>query len=136
MTDDADEAVVSMTLRLELFVDDLEASVTFYVNVLGFAVERRDVDYAALRNGAAVLGLGLARNVPTGHHFGQAALRGPRGTGAEIVLEVADVDACFRRVVDGEQPVADTLRDRPWGARDFRIVDPDGYYLRITSRTA
>jgi lactoylglutathione lyase len=29
------------------------------------------------------------------------------------------------------QPV-ELLCDRPWGLRDFRVVDPDGYYLRIT----
>ncbi len=23
---------------------------------------------------------------------------------------------------------------RPWGLTDFRVADPDGYYLRITSR--
>lgn len=23
---------------------------------------------------------------------------------------------------------------RPWGLKDFRICDPDGYYLRITSK--
>jgi len=125
-----------MTLRLELFVDNLDASLTFYENVLGFAIERRDVDYIALRNGAAVLGLGLARSLPAGHHFSQAGLEGPRGTGAEIVLEVADVDECYRRVIEYGHPVAGALGIRPWGGRDFRIVDPDGYYLRITSRTA
>ena len=26
------------------------------------------------------------------------------------------------------------LQDRPWGLTDFRILDPAGYYLRITSR--
>ncbi len=25
------------------------------------------------------------------------------------------------------------MRDRPWGLRDFRVVDPDGYYLRLTA---
>ena len=23
---------------------------------------------------------------------------------------------------------------RPWGLQDFRVIDPDGYYLRITHR--
>ena len=26
------------------------------------------------------------------------------------------------------------LQDRPWGLKDFRILDPAGYYLRITDR--
>jgi hypothetical protein len=25
------------------------------------------------------------------------------------------------------------LQDRPWHARDFRIADPDGYFVRFTS---
>jgi hypothetical protein len=24
------------------------------------------------------------------------------------------------------------LTSRPWGLRDFRLVDPDGYYWRVT----
>ena len=24
-------------------------------------------------------------------------------------------------------------RVRPWGQTDFRLIDPDGYYLRVTS---
>jgi len=31
-------------------------------------------------------------------------------------------------------PLDEDLQDRPWGLRDFRILDPDGYYLRITNR--
>ena len=134
MSDDARPPITGMTLRLELFVDDLDASIAFYGDLLGFSTDRREEDYAALRNGDAVLGLGLAGNLPASHHFNRESLSGPRGTGAEIVLEVADVDACYRRVVESRHPVAATLRTRPWGARDFRIVDPDGYYLRITSR--
>jgi lactoylglutathione lyase len=31
-------------------------------------------------------------------------------------------------------PITEDLRDRPWGLRDFRVLDPAGYYLRITAR--
>jgi len=31
-------------------------------------------------------------------------------------------------------PLAEDLQDRPWGLKDFRILDPAGYYLRITDR--
>jgi lactoylglutathione lyase len=30
-------------------------------------------------------------------------------------------------------PLAAPMQDRPWGLRDFRVADPDGYYLRITT---
>jgi catechol 2,3-dioxygenase-like lactoylglutathione lyase family enzyme len=122
------------TLRLELFVDDLAASIAFYVAALGFREERREDDYASLERGAVILGLGLARRLPAAHHFGREALQRQRGVGVEIVLEVADVDAAYRVAEASLYPVAEAPRDRPWGLRDFRIVDPDGYYLRVTSR--
>jgi uncharacterized glyoxalase superfamily protein PhnB len=50
----------------------------------------------------------------------------------EIVLEVPDVDAALEAVERAGCSVVEPLRDRPWGLRDFRLVDPDGYYLRIT----
>ncbi len=27
-----------------------------------------------------------------------------------------------------------TFSNAPWGQRDFRLLDPSGYYLRVTSR--
>jgi uncharacterized glyoxalase superfamily protein PhnB len=52
----------------------------------------------------------------------------------EIVLEVDDVDGWRDRVAASGHPIFEPLQDRPWGLRDFRISDLDGYYLRITSR--
>jgi lactoylglutathione lyase len=129
-----------MRLRLELFVNDLDASVAFYTGVLGFAVSRRSADYVSLRHGLVILGLGpLAKLLPPGAEpglTGQQAVR--KGSGVEIVLEVDSVeelvalhDQCQARAV-----VADALRMRPWGLRDFRLVDPDGYYLRVTHGNA
>ena len=30
--------------------------------------------------------------------------------------------------------LAEDLQEREWGLTDFRMRDPDGYYLRITDR--
>jgi predicted enzyme related to lactoylglutathione lyase len=60
-----------------------------------------------------------------------AARRPP--TGVEIVLEVADLAAERERVQRSGWPVAEEITERPWGLTDFRILDPDGYYLRITT---
>ncbi len=126
-----------MRVRLELFVDDVAASIAFYTEVLGFAVVRRTDRYASLRRGRVVLGLGPVGKLPprgTGPGFTQDRLRADRGAGVEIVLELDSVteltelhDRCRYRGL-----VVEPLRDRPWGLRDFRLVDPDGYYLRIT----
>ena len=51
--------------------------------------------------------------------------------GVEIVIEVADVAALYESARGFAEIVA-PLERRPWGARDFRVADPFGFYLRIT----
>jgi uncharacterized glyoxalase superfamily protein PhnB len=50
------------------------------------------------------------------------------------VLEVDDLDEEYARVTAARWPLAEDLADRPWGLRDFRLLDPSGYYWRITGR--
>jgi catechol 2,3-dioxygenase-like lactoylglutathione lyase family enzyme len=54
----------TMRLRLELFVTDLESSVAWYVEVLGFGLVRADPGYASLQRGDVVLGLGPTAKLP------------------------------------------------------------------------
>jgi catechol 2,3-dioxygenase-like lactoylglutathione lyase family enzyme len=82
---------MAATLRCEIFPADLDATVAFYVSVLGFELVRDERD----RPSAYVA---LAR-------------------------DTVQVGAA-----------AEDLADRPWGLRDFRLLDPSGYYWRITSR--
>jgi catechol 2,3-dioxygenase-like lactoylglutathione lyase family enzyme len=121
---------MDMTLRFEIFPADLDATVDFYQRVLGFQLtdDRRDQDdYVALRRGAVGVGAVLDP-VPDA----RAARRPPAGL--ELVLEVDDVETERDRVLAAGWPLDDDLRDQSWGLRDFRILDPDGYYLRITNR--
>lgn len=124
-----------MRLRLELFVDDLDASVAFYARVLGFTVQRRAADYVSLRRGRVVLGLGPVAKLPSsGPGFTRGRLASGKGAGVEIVLELDSVEEVAAPHEDcrARALVAEALRDRPWGLRDFRLFDPDGYYLRVT----
>lgn len=124
-----------MSLRLELFVRDVQKSVDFYTTVLGFERMEGEDDYIPVRSGSVVLGLGPAAGLPERHYFNPELQTGRRGLGVEIVLEVDDVKSCFEKVkAQGYKGIVSPLRKRPWGATDFRIADPDGYYLRLTSR--
>ena len=120
---------MDMTLRCEIFPADLDVTIDFYRRVLGFQLtdDRRDEDYISLRRGAVQIG--AVRHLPPGT---QAIRRPPAGL--ELVLEVDDVAAERDRVVAAGWPLDAELGDRDWGLRDFRILDPDGYYLRITNR--
>ena len=125
---------MASSLRMELFVVDLPRSVDFYRSVLGFEVERHQENYASVRDGGVVLGLAPVTNLPEsdGPGFTRARLAGGRGAGVEIVLEVDDLSAAAARVTATGYPMSEPPQRRPWGLVDFRLFDPDGYYLRIT----
>ena len=127
-------------MRFELFVDDVETSVRFYMATLGLAPpDNWSADrYVSLRGGAVIVGIQDRATLPAEHHFSPANLGGPRGVGLEIVFEVDDVDLAYAEASPNAEPYGGTiepLAERPWGARDFRLIDPDGYYVRVTSRT-
>jgi lactoylglutathione lyase len=118
------------SLRCELFPADLDAAVRFYVQALGFTVSRDERSaahpYVALERDQVRLGIGGRPAVD------QEQRRPP--VGAELVLEVDDLDAEHDRVIAAGCALAEDLTRRPWGLRDFRLLDPSGYYWRITSR--
>ena len=123
-----------VTFRLELFVDDMEASVDFYGRVLGFALGQQQLDgYTPLRNGASCLSLNRRANLPDDHPV-QALGNERLGRGIELVLEVPDIEAVYQHVRLANWPLAAELQPQPWGLTDFRVIDPDGYYWRITTR--
>jgi lactoylglutathione lyase len=117
-------------LRCEIFPADLDLTVDFYVRVLAFTLlrdERHDeVAYIHMRRGDVFVG---ARG-QTGAD--PDAVRRPP-VGVELVLEVDDLDAERERVVAAGWPLSDDLTEQSWGLRDFRLLDPDGYYWRITT---
>lgn len=124
-----------MTLRLELFVNDIATSVSFYTRVLNFRLTGQKGDgYTPITNGEVVLGLGRLASLPDTHPVQSTAHERP-GRGVEIVLEVDDIDALYAHVQAQSWPISSPLQRQSWGLRDFRLVDPDGYYLRLTSRS-
>jgi lactoylglutathione lyase len=125
-----------MSVRLELFVQDMDQTIAFYSHILGFEVLRRAEDYASLKNGTFILGLGPITKLPaeSGGYFTRSRLRSALGLGVEIVLEVDDVHAAYAYVQSCGYLIEEQMQKRDWGLTDFRLVDPNGYYLRITSR--
>lgn len=123
-----------MKVRFELFVTDTEKSVAFYRDVLGFTELQSFGNYYPVKNGDVTIGIGSASGLKTNHYFQPEITSQRKGIGVEIVLEVDDVEALFEQVKKSGYPIAEELQQQEWGLRDFRLVDPDGYYLRITSK--
>ena len=122
---------MAMTLRFEIFPDDLDETVAFYTQVLGFEItaDRRHErsPYVSLRRDEVRVGA-LQQRGPWQRDHRRPPL------GVELVLEVDDLQGELERVRASGWPVEEDLEERPWGLSDFRILDPSGYYLRITDR--
>ena len=130
--------MVPVGVRFELFVDDVGRSLAFYGATLGLRppVDYDPQGYVPVSAGRVRIGLQRRSALPESHHFRPGHFGGPRGVGVEIVVEVDDVEAAFAAareaaVTHGGQ--IEPLAARPWGQTDFRLIDPDGYYLRVTS---
>lgn len=127
-----DRETINPVLRIELFVRDLEKSQAFYVEALGFAVGRSTPgSYAALVREGVTIGLNLVANLPQEHPVSIAPGERP-GRGVEIVIAVRDPDAVFARASASRWRIESPLILRSWGLKDFRMIDPDGYYIRVT----
>lgn len=103
----------------------LNALVDFYKS-LGFegGTHEFDSDYAILHRGAVEL-----------HFFAHNELV-PSESSAGCYIRVLDVDSIYRSFLTQQLPRKgiprmDLLEDKPWGLREFAIVDPDGNLLRI-----
>lgn len=119
---------------VELHVPDFAPVRAFYGH-LGFSVEREEAGadgYLVMRRSGTLLAFWSGSPAVFGHSFfSRYAADAPRGVGVEIIIEVEDLDTLYAEARAFAEIVA-PLQDRPWGARDFRVADPFGYYLRIT----
>jgi catechol 2,3-dioxygenase-like lactoylglutathione lyase family enzyme len=81
-------------------------------------------DYAVLTRGTVEL-----------HFFTHRELR-PAESSAGCYIRVSDVESIYRAFASAALPRKgiprqDVLEDKPWGMREFAIVDPNGNLLRI-----
>ena len=70
-----------------------------------------------------------------GHYFYGKLEKKPRGVGIEVVIFAEDLVAAYKKATEIPELKLTKIVMQGWGVRDFRIVTPDGFYLRITEPT-
>ena len=125
------------TLRLRSIepsftVSNLERSVHFYSDVLGFVVGERFTDAHGVLQGvrlkAGICQLGLSQD-----DWAKGRDR-ERGVAVRVWCTTAqDIDALAARVADGGGGgrITQAPSDEPWGGRSLSVDDPDGFHLTI-----
>lgn len=118
-------ALTGQSLQVSLTVKDLQKSVTWYVDVLGFAQDRPIERDGTLRGFALSAG-----NVRVNLNLDDGAKGWTRtkGEGFSLRLNTAqDVDVLARRIKERGGVLDMEPKDMPWGARIFSLRDPDGF---------
>ncbi|HVO11494.1 MAG TPA: VOC family protein [Vicinamibacteria bacterium] len=116
-----------------LTVNDIERSLAWYRDVLGFSVGEQHV-----RDGK-LMGVELAAgdvHFWLGQDDWQKGRDRKKGEGFRIYGETRqDVDLLAERVQAAGGTLEQEPHDVPWGGRAFSVVDPDGFRITI-SRSA
>lgn len=126
------------TLRLRaiepaLTVNNLEQSLKYYTDVLGFFLADRYTDKNGVMRGvmlkAGACGIGLSQD-----DFSKGRDR-QKGQGMSLWLQTAqDVDAIAARITSEGGKLVQGPTTEEWGGRSLTVEDPDGFRLRIYSQ--
>ncbi len=124
------EALRARALTASLTARDLRASMAWYRDVVGFTVEQQYEREGTLR--AVSLKAG-AVSLLLSQDDGAKGLDRVKGEGFSLQLSTAQsVDMLAQRIRDAGGRL-ESEPEEAWGARVFRIRDPDGFRLTISS---
>lgn len=114
-----------------LTVNDLQASLAWYRDIVGFTVDETwehegKVAGLSLKAGSAYINLSQ-------DDWAKGRDR-VKGEGFRLYLTTGqDVDEIAAGIKARGGKLASEPADQPWGARTFNLVDPDGFKLTISS---
>lgn len=123
------------TLRLRsvgpsLTVNDIEKSVAWYRDVLGFVVKDRWEEKGELLGVEVLAGRVLFMLAQDDWKKGRDRVK---GEGFRLYCQTnQDVDRLAERVKAQGGKLLQEPRDEPWGARAFAVEDPDGFKITIS----
>jgi uncharacterized glyoxalase superfamily protein PhnB len=135
MTDTA-AAINATHLGCSITCKDLEASIRFYQDAIGFAVAQKFE-----RDGKVVAAVITAGTIHIVLNQDDGKLGWDRIKGQGLYLQInvaglADVDAAAARIKAAGGTLLSEPADRPWGARMFQFKDLDGFKLGVSTPLA
>ncbi len=137
---------ISNNLVLELHIPDFGQARVFYAlfNFDQLAYDptsggESDLGYMVLKRedslGRTLINFyGDKEKVSKHAHFEAFPLNTPRGYAVEITIPVSDVEKLWNSVKEklDSSKIAQPLTLKRWGQKDFRVIDPFGFYVRFT----
>jgi catechol 2,3-dioxygenase-like lactoylglutathione lyase family enzyme len=115
----------------QFLVEDLQRSVAYYVQRLGFELDfEYEGFYASVSRDGCAIHLKCAPKIEAdrAHRKQQEHL--------DAYVAVSNAAALHDELRSRGASVTRPLDDRPWSCRDFYVADPDGYILCFSEQTA
>jgi len=105
---------------------DVIETTRYFEEVLGF--ERQWIwgdppEYAGLKAGEAQLYINYDPDL--------AEAIGEDGLAPEIFLWVEEIESVYAQHLDNGAEVIEELSERPWGAKHYVVLEPNGYRIKI-----
>jgi lactoylglutathione lyase len=119
------------TLSVSLTVKDIEQSLHWYCDLVGFTVAEKHEREGTLM--AVSLRAGKAAVLLT-QDDGAKGLDRVKGAGFSLQITTdQNLDELAQHIKDGGGTLINEPTDTPWGVRMFRLLDPDGFKFTISS---
>ncbi len=126
------------SLTPELYCSNMDISLCFYTDILGFNIQyqRQDERFAMLERQGARLMLEEIRK--TGHSWIMAPLEAPFGRGINLQIKTTHIDNLYNQILQHQVVIFLPMEEKWYQAgkvqisqRQFIVLDPDGYMLRF-----
>ncbi|MED2794628.1 VOC family protein [Bacillus wiedmannii] len=117
--------------RVKLYVNDIEKSLLFYEEVIGLQLYKRSMHAARFNHDQFSLLLATDSTLNENHYFYNQ--KEMKGNGFELIIVVDRIEEVYDRCKEKRCTIQEEIQTYPWDMRGFKVVDPDGYFLRITS---
>ncbi|WP_242264690.1 glyoxalase/bleomycin resistance/extradiol dioxygenase family protein [Bacillus cereus group sp. BfR-BA-01422] len=118
--------------RVKLYVNDIEKSLLFYEEVIGLKLYKRNMHAVRFNHDQFSLLLASDSTLNENHYFYDRKER--KGNGFELIIVIDHIEDVYERCKENRCTIQEEIQTYPWEMRGFKVVDPDGYFLRITSK--
>jgi catechol 2,3-dioxygenase-like lactoylglutathione lyase family enzyme len=110
-------------------VPDLKVSAAFYRDILGFDIHPLgDPGWLVYVSGACTIMAGECRDAIPPAQLGDHSYF--------AYLQVESVESQYGSLVEAGAKICKTLRDEPWGMKEFGVVTADGHRIMFASALA
>jgi catechol 2,3-dioxygenase-like lactoylglutathione lyase family enzyme len=115
-------------IRFMIAVPDLKSSAAFYRDVLGFTVHTiPDPGFLFYTSGDCTIVAGQCPDAIPPRELGDHSYF------AYLEIQIEEIDSFYASVLASGTEICKTIRDEPWGMREFGLVTADGHRIMFAA---